>query len=258
MLGSGALSIKPLKKRIFLGLFKLAGLHRRVTWQATASTEEQDILNEFGSRCKIVVAPNLSEIVNHSFEAKVKSEGNLKVYFLSRISTKKNLLAAIQALAKTDPDLDFDFSIMGPVEDEEYWGKCQSEIGRLPDHVDVKVVGEIPHWEISDKLKSQHLLLLPTLNENYGHVIVESWQNGCPVLISDQTPWQDLENKLIGKVYPLSQNANFVKALNQFAQMNAEEFNQWSEAAYGFAASLAVDQTSVDQSRKLLNNQIDL
>ena len=43
-------------------------------------------------------------------------------------------------------------------------------------------------------------------------MIVESWQNGCPVLISDQTPWQDLENKLIGKVYPLSQNANFVKA----------------------------------------------
>ena len=144
------------------------------------------------------------------------------------------------------------------VEDEEYWDKCQFEIGRLPDHVDVKVVGEIPHWEISDKLKSQHLLLLPTLNENYGHVIVESWQNGCPVLISDQTPWQDLENKLIGKVYPLSQNANFVKALNQFAQMNAEEFNQWSEAAYGFAASLSVDKTAVDRSRKLLNNQIDL
>ena len=32
-------------------------------------------------------------------------------------------------------------------------------------------------------------------HENFGHVIVESWQNGCPVLISENTPWKNLESQ---------------------------------------------------------------
>lgn len=258
MLGSGALSIKPLKKHLFLSVFNSLKFHKRVIWQATATTEKEDIIKVFGPKIDIVLAPNLSEAMGKSFEAKDKRAGRLAVFFLSRISAKKNLLVAIKALAKTDPNFEFEFSIIGPVEDQDYWNKCELELERLPEHVQVKLVGEVPHWEISEQLRNQQLLLLPTLNENYGHVIVEAWQNGCPVLISDQTPWRDLKNKMIGKVYPLSQNANFVQALNHFAQMNGEEFNRWSEASYRYARSLSDDRSALDQNRKLLDNQRNL
>jgi glycosyltransferase involved in cell wall biosynthesis len=34
--------------------------------------------------------------------------------------------------------------------------------------------------------------VFPTLGENFGHVIAESLSASCPVICSDQTPWNDV------------------------------------------------------------------
>ena len=41
-------------------------------------------------------------------------------------------------------------------------------------------------------------MILPTLGENFGHVIVEAWTAGCPVLVSDRTPWRQLASHGVG------------------------------------------------------------
>src|SRR5438132_620616 len=48
--------------------------------------------------------------------------------------------------------------------------------------------GPIPHEQVAGVLSDNDLLYLPTLGENFGHIIVESFAAGCPVLISDCTP----------------------------------------------------------------------
>ena len=57
-------------------------------------------------------------------------------------------------------------------------------------------------------------MILPTFNENYGHVILESLTAGCPVIISDQTHWLTLSEKKAGWDLSLSDQQQFVDVIN--------------------------------------------
>ena len=65
--------------------------------------------------------------------------------------------------------------------------------------------------DISNIFDQNHVLLLPTFGENYGHVINESILNNCPVIISDKTPWQDLEFNNLGYVCDVTKYQEFQK-----------------------------------------------
>ena len=73
------------------------------------------------------------------------------------------------------------------------WAQCQSMIKTLPTNININYIGEVNPQKIPSLLTNYDLFFLPTLNENYGHVIVEALSSGCPVLISDQTPWKEVE-----------------------------------------------------------------
>jgi glycosyltransferase involved in cell wall biosynthesis len=47
-------------------------------------------------------------------------------------------------------------------------------------------------------------MVLPTYNENFGYVILEALLAGCPVILSDQPPWRDLEARQVGWTIPLA------------------------------------------------------
>lgn len=59
MLGKGALSIKPLKKKLFLSLLKVVNLHSKVVFHATTTDEEKEV-RSFFRKGDTVVAPNLN------------------------------------------------------------------------------------------------------------------------------------------------------------------------------------------------------
>src|SRR5690606_26139462 len=95
----GALGIKRLKKRAYIGCASIAGLYRGVIWHASSVMERADILREFPSadEGRIRVAMNLaSKSAPLAIEHGRPWEGRLRVCFLSRISPIKNLLYALQ------------------------------------------------------------------------------------------------------------------------------------------------------------------
>ena len=57
-------------------------------------------------------------------------------------------------------------------------------------NIRVEFKGPIPYTQVFGTLQQYHLFVLPTLGENYGHVIYEALSAGEPVPISDQTPWR--------------------------------------------------------------------
>ncbi|PNW26815.1 glycosyltransferase family 4 protein [Formosa algae] len=250
MVGKGALAIKPLKKKLFIALFKLKGLHKKVVWHATSALEKEEIINQFGADLDIRIAPNLSSKMK-PYKAKHKEENHLNVFFLSRIAVKKNLLKALEFLSKTDSSQNINFSIIGPVDEAEYWESCEAFTKQMPKHIAVNYLGAIPNYKLKDVLQNQHVLLLPTMHENFGHVIMESWQNGCPVIISDQTPWIDLKNKHIGYDIPIVETDNFVKAIHHFSEMKADAFKAWSKSAYNFAETFTQKPELVSDTKKL-------
>ncbi len=251
MLGKGALAIKPFKKKVFLKWFKFMKLNEKVIWHATANSEVEEIKQHFGKHMNISLAPNLSAISTNLPKEKVKIDKTLYLFFLSRIAIKKNLLGALNLLSKVNGEYAIKFKIIGPIDDKDYWEQCKKKIARLPKHVQVDYLGAIPNQELSQHLLDEHVLLLPTYGENFGHVIMESWQNGCPVIISDQTPWRKLKKDKLGYDIAIKNEKDFNEAITHFINMSQEEYAQWSKSSFDFAKTFSENPNVVEQNKAL-------
>ena len=257
MLGKGALEIKSIKKNIFLRFFKVLNLHHKIIWHATALSEVNEIETHFGRQCKVILAPNLSSKMQSTYLHKIKVINQVNVFFLSRIAIKKNLLGAINYLTKINTNCKVNFSIIGPIDELAYWECCCAAIEKTPSHIQINYLGAMPHHEISNHLKNQHVLLLPTQHENFGHVIMESWQNGCPVIISDQTPWRHLQKEHLGFDIPLAEPDVFINAIQQMASMPQNEFNAWAESSVNFAKKFTNNPELIEQNKTLFLHKIN-
>ncbi|AOT70129.1 glycosyltransferase family 4 protein [Geosporobacter ferrireducens] len=228
----GALGLKSKKKKLFINASKLFGLYKNLLWHATADSEKEHIQKIFGEEINIIVANNLT--ANYSdltYDKNLeKSEGELRIVFVSRIHPKKNLKQAIQLLQKINGTVIL--NIYGPIEDSEYWDDCKREIALLPSNVKVVYQGIVNHEEIIIVFKNHHVFLLPTLGENFGHVISEAFIGGCPVIISDQTPWRGLEEAQVGWDIELNCKQKFIDSIQECVDLNNEEFKKLSKNAF--------------------------
>jgi glycosyltransferase involved in cell wall biosynthesis len=227
MLGAGALSLKKRKKQLFLLYAKITGLYKNVHWQATDDTERDDIKRIFGKHSKVYLVRNIPDEIKKYVPRK---KGITKYIFLSRISEKKNLLYAIN-LFKDIKNKDVVFSIYGTSEDFKYLEKCKKEALNFPDNIKVEFMGEIEHDKIHNLLSEYHFFLLPTMHENFGHSIFEALAAGCPVLISDQTPWRNLEDENAGWDLPLQNVYEWIGKFRELAEMDDSEYQKWSRGA---------------------------
>lgn len=256
MLNSGAIKFKGTKKRAYIYLARFIGLYKNITWQASSPVEEMEIKQWMGNHIKVVVAPNLPvktqpQDVN---KVKVKEKEKLKVIFLSRISPKKNLLQALNILKQVAGNIDF--GIYGPVEDAGYWEACKKVIEKMPSNIHVQYFGPINHDQVQNTLLQYDLFFFPTLGENFGHVILEALLAGCPVLISDQTPWRHLEKEAIGWEFSLNNMLDFVGLLNRLALLSAEEYAQYSNSAKIFGLKYVHNKEVLEKNRQLFLMQL--
>jgi len=235
MLGTGALEQKAVKKKLYIFIFRLLRLHKKLHWHATSTQEEQDIL-KFFTGAVINVIPNLVQENTVHFTADKKEKNKLQLFFFSRISPKKNLLYCADILQQLPSEMlnNIQFSIYGVEEDKAYFKKCTEKLNQISE-LQYSFKGEILPHEITKVLAQEDILFLPTLNENFGHVIIESLAAACPVIISDQTPWNNVESNKAGFALKLEDEKAFVKAIEFFYKMDAIAFGQWQKGAIEYA-----------------------
>jgi len=183
------------------------------------------------------IAEDLPRKVDEANVKKEKKAGNLKVVWISRIAPKKNLKYAIEILEETKSDIEF--TIYGPAHTEEYWKECKQELRKLPSNVKWEWKGNLDSESVVETLKHYHVFLFPTLGENFGHVIQEALSAGCPCIISDQTPWRDFESQGVGDVFSLENKSAFVNAVEKYAVMKQEEFQNAVEKAHQYAIDVS-------------------
>ena len=234
LFADGAFRIKYAKKKMYMLLTNLLGLYRRMEWSASTEEEAANIAKHVWGRIHYHIAKDLPRRVQLRSVDKPDIGEELKVVFLSRISRKKNLSYAIRLLQEVT-DVKVHVSIVGVLEDEQYWQECRELIRALPSNVTCEYKGAIASSDVVRELEGHHVFLFPTLGENYGHVIQEALSAGCVALISDQTPWQDLEESGVGASIPLDQPQRFVDWLRRYAAMNAETFQEMSDRAIRYA-----------------------
>ena len=247
-----ALKLKRSKKRLYVSMAKGLNLYSRVTWQASTQHEAADIRREFDPDGDIVIAPDLvaqSPLSDGHVRAPAKTGGAIDVVFLARIARMKNLSGALKILNGVKGLVNF--HIYGPREDVGYWDECGQLLQDLPDNITVECHDAVRPEEVHGVLGRHHLLLLPTLGENFGHVIFESLSVGCPVLISDRTPWRGLEGKGVGWDLRLDNLEGFQTALQRCVDMGEEEYTRLSQRARDYATQYRADASALDAYRTL-------
>lgn len=232
MLKSSALAIKPLKKKIFFRIAKWMGLHKRIHFHATNTAEEKEIKTVFGN-VQVSVADNFPALILDKPAHLQKLAGTVKLILIGRIHPIKNIDYLLEQLKYVKGTVHF--SIVGVPEDTLYWQHCETIIKSLPAGKEVTLVGELPHPLLKNVLAAHHLFVLPTKGENFGHAIAEALGNGRPVLISDQTPWQNLTKAFAGWDCPLSSPECFQKALQEATDWDQPQFDRWCRGALEFA-----------------------
>lgn len=136
----------------------------------------------------------------------------------------KNILYAINAIKKCVGNITYD--IYGPIEDQDYWEKCAELISTLPENVNVQYMGVLDPSKVSEVYTQYDIFLSPTLGENFGHSIFEGMSAGCVPVISDRTPWRELEKKQIGWDISLDQVDKFTDVINKLVLMEDAEFSK--------------------------------
>jgi glycosyltransferase involved in cell wall biosynthesis len=234
MLKNTALSFKPYKKKLFLFYAKIKGLYRNVYFHATDPTEVTDIKKKIGTTHPVLEISNCPAKPVAQLTVIKKEPGFLKIIFIGRVHPIKNLYFFLQVLSKVKATVQL--SIVGVLEDENYWNKCRMLINQFPESVTVDFLNELAPADLENCIESHHVLVLPTQGENFGHAIYETLALGRPVIISDQTPWRHLQDQQAGWDLPLHDSAGFEQAIECLAATNQTAFDNYCINAHRFAA----------------------
>ncbi len=117
-------------------------------------------------------------------------------------------------------------------------------------------MGSVDYEEVIPIISKYQVFLFPSKSENYGHAIHEALLAGCPVIISDNTPWGNLEEKNVGFALSLTKKQKFIESILFFLKMDSTEYNQLSVKSIDFGLKIIKEQIAIKQSIELLNFSI--
>jgi glycosyltransferase involved in cell wall biosynthesis len=248
MLHPGALSQKSFKKKIYLKLWKALGFQHKYSFHATNSQEKEYISAVFGTQSKIHVAPNLPRYFE-TLSSPVKTKDSLRLVSIGLISPMKNYLEVLRALALCSERIEY--RIYGPIKDSSYWRQCNEQIKQLPVNIQVSFEGDLPSNKVYDVLTSNHVFILPSKSENFGHALFEALTAGKPVITSHHTPWNFLAANKAGFNINVENISELAESISFFARADHETLAEWSEGAKSYS-KMAIDTASIRELYKAM------
>ena len=249
MLNPQAFSVKPLKKNVFLALTKIFGLYKNVQFHATNQDEAGFIKQIIGASTKVKIAPNLPRKLDKTIQPTLSKQQPVRFVNLARISIEKGTFKMISALKHLKQPLILD--LYGPIYDSTYWEKCKKEILNLPKTIAVNYQGIVESDQVPQVLANYDFFVLLSEGENFGHAILEGLSAGLPVLISNQTPWQNLTEQQVGWDIDIKDESKIVDAFQTAINMDNKMYQEWSKAAYDYAKAFIENPKILEQNKAL-------
>lgn len=105
--------------------------------------------------------------------------------FLSRIAPKKGLARLVDAFAALAPNNDLDLVVVGP-DEHGHRAAIEAQVAALGLGARVRFVGAARGIDKSDWFAGAEAFVLPSLDENFGVVVIEAAHLGVPIVVSDQ------------------------------------------------------------------------
>lgn len=250
---SAALKIKWFRKWVFINVANWFNLYTDIFFHASSEFEKEDITAQINCKEVIVISDLVSNLQLQPKENYRKENNTLKLCYLGRISSVKNIEFCIESMAIAK-DSKIILDIYGPIEDEKYFQKCRDLIKRKQLINQVQYKGIVEAFNVQQVIKKYDFLFLPSKGENFGHVIFESIAAGTPVIISKHTFWNRFENREPWGYYIPIDDSNFVAdLLHQCCKMNNENYLKLSMCAFELAREVANSSNEKVAMKKLLN-----
>src|ERR1700722_10144858 len=258
----GALGIKRWRKSIYRTAALRAGLYGDLIWQASSPLEQDHIATELrAARLRDERVHVAWDLPNPDWPhatkrppKPLKSTG-ARFLLISRISRMKNIVFAIELLRNLVGHVEFD--VYGPIDDLQYWEECQKRTQSLPDTVVVRYRGAIPRELVPSVAANHDFFLMPTRGENFGYVILEAMAAGCPVILSDLTPWQGATDRGVGWSLPLEDRELWRSVLQQCIDMEQQTYARYSLRAREFVEFWATSNDHVERTFQLFNRALE-
>lgn len=221
-----SLQQKKWKKKIARWLYQDKDLRRCACIYTTADMEAMHV-RDLGFKNPISVIPNGIETAGYPCRQD-PSIVKKQVLFLSRIHPKKGieiLLEAWKRIIEAHPC--WSLLIVGNGE-EGYIRSLEEKVKELALSDTVRFSPPVFGEEKIALYQRSSLFVLPSYSENFGMVIAEALSCGVPVITTDNTPWELLNETKTGWCISLSED-NLVNTLEEALSMDADKLYQMGQ-----------------------------
>jgi glycosyltransferase involved in cell wall biosynthesis len=231
MFHASALKVKRFKKLCFLYAAKIMGWYHHVYFHSTNPDETKQLRKILGNEATYIEASNFPRSMEFNNDL-MKSKGELKLLNVARISPEKNTHFLLEILK--DAKGNIELTIVGNYADESYYNLCVKRASEMPSNIKVNFAGHQPIGALQGFYDTHHVFILPTTGENFGHSIIEALSSGLPCIISNKTPWNQLEDS--GAGYNLeNETGNYLPAIQHFLELDQNEFNVARKSALEYS-----------------------
>ncbi len=200
----------------------------------------------FGVNNRVGIALNIPKKPLDQITYLEKQQGTLNLIYLSLIAEKKNLLFLLQ-LIKSSVNIRLD--IYGPVKDNYYFSECKKLLEDMPDKA--RYLGGVEPLKVQDTFSKYHASVILTKGENFGHALYESLSAGRPIITSNFTPWNMLEEKKSGWNLDISDVSKCLTMLHKISALPYSEFTKFYRGAYDEACYYYKKSNNLADYKKL-------
>lgn len=158
---------------------------------------ERDEIHDLGIKSKIEIIPNGIDLQKYeTLPPKGEAEKSLGInssrrfLYLSRILPHKNLDRLVRSWVELDSE--WDLVVAGPVFDLPYWESIKEYVRAHNKQDKFFYLGIVGGDEKLNALSASDVLVLPSDSENFGMAIAEALASGVPVITTQGTPWQSI------------------------------------------------------------------
>ena len=170
----------------------------------------------------IAIIPNGIDVSEYQCRA-MGDKGAIKkqIVFLSRIHEKKGIEFLIDAWEKLQSKYpDWNVVIAGNGE-ADYIEQLKQKIASKGLQKCVEIVPPVFGYEKHKLYCESSLFVLPTYSENFGMVVAEAMSCGVPVITTNGTPWQELNEHQLGWCIDLSLD-NLIKTIAEAIDLGTD------------------------------------
>ena len=226
MLEPWSLSQKRWKKIVAMMLYQRGDLNRAACIYTTSDLEA-DHIREIGIKVPCSIIPNGIDTSNYPCRQD-PSVVKKQVLFLSRIHPKKGIEVLLVAWKRViDAHPGWSLLIVGNGE-ESYIQSLKDKVNEMSLSDTVRISQPVFGEEKIALYQSSSLFVLPSYSENFGMVIAEALSCGVPVITTDNTPWDLLNETKTGWCISLNED-NLVRTLEEALSMDPDTLYQMGQ-----------------------------